>query len=108
MLHTFDLETPLLKALNAMRKDTAAEVATLSGGEHIRFVDKHSLEQQMSLLANHIPNRYLLCFRPTANTLGFHTLHLDLPAHTEPLDISARTSYWSTPPTKPTEPAKIP
>ena len=95
LLHTFDLGTPLGVALKAMRKDTAAEVAELSGGEHVRFNDKRDLERQLATLANHIPNRYILSFHPSANVPGFHAIKVQVlhqPQTT--LDVAARTSYW--------------
>jgi VWFA-related protein len=98
LLHTFDLGTPLGVALKAMREDTAAEVADLSGGEHVRFDDKRSLEQQLSILANHIPNRYTLSFRPSSNAPGLHAIKVQVVHQPVPLDIAARTSYWSSGP----------
>jgi len=95
LLHTFDLGTPLGVALKAMRKDTAAEVAELSGGEHVRFNDKRDLERQLAILANHIPNRYILSFRPSANVPGFHAIKVEVVHHPKmTLDVTARTSYW--------------
>lgn len=98
LLHTFDLGTPLGVALKAMREDTAAEVADLSGGEHVRFDDKRSLEQQLSILANHIPNRYTLSFRPSSNDPGLHAIKVQVVHQPVPLDVAARSSYWSTGP----------
>ncbi len=95
LLFTFDLGTPLGVALKAMREDTAAEVADLSGGEHVRFDDKRDLEHQLSVLANHIPNRYTLSFRPSSNAPGLHTLKVQVVHQSISLDIAARTSYWS-------------
>jgi VWFA-related protein len=93
---TFDLKAPLMAALGAMRTDTAAEVATLSGGEHVRFDDRAGLEHQLGLIANHIPARYILSFRPTSKQPGFHAIAVRLINQAEPLDVAARSSYWST------------
>jgi VWFA-related protein len=94
VLHTFNLSRPLGVAMRAMQTNAAAEVASLSGGESFPFSDKKSLEQQFSVVANHIPNRYLLTFRPTSTEAGFHTLQVQVQNHPE-LNISARTGYWS-------------
>ncbi|HEY0264926.1 MAG TPA: VWA domain-containing protein [Granulicella sp.] len=90
---TFDLMTPLVKAVQAMRKNAASEIAALSGGEYVQFGGQRDLEQELGDLANHLPNRYVLSFRPTSNAAGLHTLRLEVPGHPE-LQIAARTSYW--------------
>ena len=99
LLHTFDLGTPLKVALKAMQQDTAATVASLSGGEHMRFGNRAELEQEFNTLANHIPNSYTLSFRPTSQQPGLHTLKVEVLHQPSPLEVSARTSYWSTIPT---------
>ena len=93
--HTIDLGKPLGKALSALRADTSATIAELSGGESFPFATKSELEQQISLLANHFAATYTLSFRPTSKQPGFHSLRLSIPAQSD-LQISARSSYWST------------
>lgn len=96
VLHTFDLGTPLFTAVRAMREDTAAEVATLSGGEHVRFDSKADLERQLETIANHIPARYILSFTPTSKQPGFHAISVRVVNQPEPLHVAARASYWAT------------
>jgi VWFA-related protein len=93
LLHTFDLLTPLMMAANAMRKDAAGEIATLSGGEAVRFSDRNGLERELTEVANHIPGRYMLTFQPTSNQVGFHTLAVQVPARPG-VSVAARTGYW--------------
>jgi len=50
-------------AISAMGNDVAAEAAGLSGGESLDFADKHSFENDIGILSNHIANRYTLSFR---------------------------------------------
>jgi VWFA-related protein len=95
ILHTFDLMAPLHEAINAMRKDAASEVTSLAGGESLPFGNEKSLTSQLALLANYIPNRYVLTFRPTSDRAGFHSLQVRVRNHPE-FAIGARTSYWST------------
>jgi VWFA-related protein len=95
IIGTFDLKAPLMAALGSMRTDTAAEVATLSGGEHVRFDDKAGLERQLETIANHIPARYILSFRPTSKQPGFHAISVRVVNQPEPVDVAARTSYWA-------------
>jgi VWFA-related protein len=96
LLHTFNLDRPLRVAIRAMREDAAAEVATLSGGEHVRFDSKLDLERQLSTLANHIPARYTLSFRPTSKQPGLHSLNVRVINRPDAVDVAARTSYWTT------------
>ena len=95
LMHTFDLATPLKMALQGMQNDTAGEIAALSGGEAIQFGDRRSLERGLGELANHLPNRYTLTFRPTSNAPGFHSIHVQVLHQPDPLKVSARESYWS-------------
>lgn len=95
LLYTFNLSTPLAQVIQAVRRDTAAEIATLSGGEHVRFDDRHSLDQQLAEIANHIPNRYLLSFHPSSPAPGFHVIQVRVVGQSTPLEVSAREGYWS-------------
>lgn len=95
IIYTFNLSTPLGVALRAMRTNAASEIASLSGGEYMQFGDRHTLERQLAVLANHIPNRYTLSFRPTSDEAGFHTIQVWIPNQPN-LQVSARASYWST------------
>ena len=98
LLHTFNLDQPMRVALRAMRTNTAAEIATLSGGESLPFGDKSDLERQLSVVANHIPNRYTLTFRPTSSEPGFHAIQVQVIHQSIPANVTARQSYWATGP----------
>lgn len=95
ILGTFNLSAPIGVALKAMRTDAAAEIAALSGGEHMRFNNRLDLEAHLSALANHIPNRYTLSFRPSSQQPGLHSIEVQVLHQTQPLQVAARTSYWS-------------
>ncbi len=92
----FNLTEPMGMIFDAMRKNTAAELATLSGGEAARFDNQHQLDDQLSILTNHLRNRYMLSFAPTSAQPGLHALHVSLFNHPD-LTVSARTSYWLNP-----------
>jgi len=100
LLHTFNLDQPARVALRAMREDTAAEIAALSGGESLPFGDRGDLDRQLAVLANHIPNRYTLTFRPTSNQPGFHAIKVQVIHQPEPVTVKARESYWATGPSQ--------
>ena len=90
----FSLSAPLALALGAMKKNLAAEVATLSGGEASSFENRGELEADLGLLANHIRSRYLLSFRPTSKAPGLHALNVRVVGYPE-LVVAARSSYWA-------------
>jgi VWFA-related protein len=100
VIGTFDLGTPLEKALNAMRTNASREVAVLSGGESLPFGSKAELERQLALLANHFAATYTLSFRPTSNQPGFHSLEVRLRDRPDAV-VSARSSYWAADAAKP-------
>jgi hypothetical protein len=89
------LDAPLRLIFGAMLKNLSAEVANLSGGESFSFDGQGELEQDMSVLSNHIRNSYVLSFYPTSTEQGFHTIRVSL-AHHPDMIVSARTSYWAT------------
>jgi VWFA-related protein len=93
--HTFNLSKPIGEALRAMRNDTAAEIAKLSGGESLPFGDRADLDRQLATIANHLPNRYILTFRPSSNEPGYHTIKVQLANQAIAATVKARTSYWS-------------
>ncbi len=97
LLHTINLSGPLSMAIKAMRTDTSATIATLSGGESLPFTSKAELEQQFTLLANHFASSYTLSFRPSSKQPGFHSLQLRI-ASQAGLQVSARSSYWASDP----------
>nr|WP_255460973.1 VWA domain-containing protein [Edaphobacter sp. 4G125] len=89
----FHLSEPLNMVIDAMKKDIATEVATLSGGETVKFGNQGELENQLMTIDNHIRNRYILSFTPTSSEVGFHPIQVRLPQYPS-LNVSARTGYW--------------
>jgi VWFA-related protein len=83
-----------LVAMNSMRRNAPETVSQLTGGEYYGFKDKRSLQKAMLTVSNHVPNRYVLSFRPTAPHPGLHTLKLRLKEEPK-LEIAARKSYWA-------------
>lgn len=87
---------PLLQlAVNALSENTAAELASLSGGEYLNFVTKRGLEQALQGVASHVHDYYLLSFQPTSSTsLGLHSIRVRVAGHPDAI-IQTRKSYWS-------------
>lgn len=86
---------PLRDALKAMRKNTAGEIAALSGGEQFRFRNESDLEEQLAATADAIRNQYLLTFHPAKPSPGFHALKVAVKANQAHMKITARAAYWS-------------
>jgi VWFA-related protein len=87
-----------LLAVSAMRQNASETVAHLTGGEYYSFKDRKSLQKDMLTVSNHVPNRYVLSFRPDAPHPGLHTLKLQLTDYPN-LQITARRNYWAQDPT---------
>jgi VWFA-related protein len=89
-----DLLAPLVLAAQAMRKNTAKTIASLSGGEYSLFDSGKSFDAHMNEFSNHLHSRYLLSFQPAQPHPGLHHLTVRLK---EPGDASvlARSSYWA-------------
>ncbi|MBB5317456.1 VWA domain-containing protein [Tunturibacter empetritectus] len=90
----FNLSEPLRLIFGAMRKNTSAELATLSGGEWNSFDNLGELTQDLGVLTNHLHNSYVLSFTPTSAAPGLHTISVRLARHPE-MVVSARSNYWA-------------
>lgn len=90
-----DLLAPLLMTIQAFRKNAAAAIPRMTGGQYLKFHQGKQLDSELGMLANQVHNRYILSFYPTDPEPGLHELHVQLKS---PLEgrILARTSYWAT------------
>jgi hypothetical protein len=77
-----------------MREGTAAQVAALSGGEQIRFLNENDLETKLAVVADHIHNGYTLSFRPSSHEPGFHNIVVHVLNQQTHFEVKARTSFW--------------
>ena len=82
-----------LAARTGLRTKTAESIAQLAGGEFFHFGNAKELKADLIVLSNHLPNYYVLSFRPTAPTPGLHALHVDTQSN-QPLVINSRREYW--------------
>jgi VWFA-related protein len=83
-----------LAAKNGFVRNIPETAAHLSGGEFFSFSNQASLDRALGAITHHLPNRYLLSFRPTAPEPGFHALAVRLKDHPG-LVVEARTGYWA-------------
>ncbi len=75
--------------------NVAQIAASITGGKYLPFdagAGRKDLEHQLYSIANDLPNRYILSFRPSLIP-GLHTLQVAVKGHPE-LRVSSRTSYW--------------
>ena len=89
----------LILARQAMRKNAAKSVASMTGGEYELFTSRKSFERLMTDFANHLHNRYLLRFQPRNPHPGLHEVRVRLREHGN-LTVLARQSYWVEDPDK--------
>jgi hypothetical protein len=80
-------------AREAMRKNAAKSVASMTGGEYELFTSQKSFERLMTEFANHLHSRYLLRFEPKNPHAGLHEVRVRL-RHAEGNVVLARRNYW--------------
>jgi len=80
--------------INALKANTASELATLSGGEYIDFTTQRGFEDGLQRVSNHLRDYYLLSFKPSPTAhLALHTLRVRVADHPDAV-IHTRKSYW--------------
>jgi VWFA-related protein len=85
----------LLLIVNALRQNSAAELASLSGGEMFSFSSQAAFEKALQRISNEIHNYYLLSFAPKGGTqLSLHTLRVRVPDYPDAV-VQTRRSYWA-------------
>ena len=92
-----NLLAPLMMAIAALKKNSAAAIPHMTGGQYLRFNSGKQLDRQIAMLANQVHNRYMITFQPSDLTPGMHVLDVKL---RQPLEVRvlARASYWATSP----------
>jgi hypothetical protein len=85
----------LLLVINALRRNSAAELAQLSGGEYFNFATHKGFERILDRIANEIHNYYLLRYRPPAGPIMvLHNLRVRVYGYPDAV-VQTRKSYWS-------------
>jgi VWFA-related protein len=90
---TLNIESALLMAVQAMKKNVTKEIAEMSGGEYGTFTGDKRFEQKVVDAAKHMRNRYLLTFSPSNPSPGLHTIKVRT-AEDYGARIVARANYW--------------
>jgi VWFA-related protein len=86
-----------IATVDSLQTNVPETVARLTGGEYFKLGDEKHFEHDLTTVANHLPNRYVLSFHPQSPHPGPHTLTLSLPGY-DGLTVTARTTYWAEPP----------
>jgi VWFA-related protein len=87
----------LLLMVNALKKNAASELASLSGGEYVNFTTQKGFDASLQRIANQIHNYYLLSFKPTGDSgPTLHSLRVKVPDYPDAV-IQTRKNYWAEP-----------
>ena len=91
----FELPPQILPMVNALRQNTAAELASLSGGDYMSFNSKTAFDADLQKVSNQIRNYYLLSFKPEANSAsGLHSIKVRVTGYPDAV-IQTRKTYWA-------------
>jgi VWFA-related protein len=84
----------LVAIRNAMKKNSAKTLASLTGGEYEQFSTRKGFESDMLSFANHLNSRYLLSFSPKDPHPGLHRVRVKLKRPDSNLTLLFRNTYW--------------
>jgi VWFA-related protein len=90
----FDIVEKLAAARQAMRKNSAKALASMTGGEYELFATRKSFESDMISFANHLHSRYLLSFEPKNPHPGLHRIRVRLKNSASNQTVLFRSGYW--------------
>jgi VWFA-related protein len=91
----FELPPQLLPMVNALRQNTAEELANLSGGDYMSFNSKRTFDENLQNVSNQIRNYYLLSFKPVAASVpGLHSIRVRVIGYPDAV-IETRKTYWA-------------
>ena len=89
-----DFIEKLAAARQAMRKNSAKALASMTGGEYELFATRKSFESDMISFANHLHSRYLLSFEPKDPHTGLHRIRVRLRNAGSNQTLLFRSTYW--------------
>lgn len=84
----------LQSALDAIKANTGAEIAALTGGDSETFTDQRSFNSHLLSIGAAFRSAYQLGFQPSGHTNGFHSIKVSLKTPANHASITARTAYW--------------
>ena len=66
----FQILPALMMAIAALKKNSAAAIPHMTGGQYLRFNSGKQLDSQIGMLANQVHNRYMITFQPSDQHAG--------------------------------------
>jgi VWFA-related protein len=91
---TMDIIEKLAAARQAMRKNSAKALASMTGGEYELFSTRKRFESDMISFANHLNSRYMLSFAPKDPHAGLHRIRVRLREADSNQTVLFRSTYW--------------
>jgi VWFA-related protein len=89
------LPAQFIVMINALKRDTASQLASLSGGESFTFSTQRDFEHDLERISNQIHNSYLLRFQPSSGPIMvLHSLTVQVAGYPDAV-IQTRRNYWS-------------
>jgi VWFA-related protein len=89
-----DFIEKLAAARQAMRKNSAKALASMTGGEYEMFATRKGFESDMLSFANHLRSRYRLSFEPKNPHPGLHRIQVRLKHADSNQTVLYRSTYW--------------
>ncbi len=89
-----DFIEKLAAVRQAMRRNSAKALASMTGGEYELFATRKSFESDMISFANHLHSRYLLSFEPKDPHIGLHRIRVRLRNAGSNQTVLFRSTYW--------------
>ncbi len=80
--------------LGRLCKDTADELAVLSGGQRLLLKNEGELKRTLLSLADDLSKSYFLSFQPSASDPGFHSVGVQVDKRLGRVVVSGRAAYW--------------
>ncbi len=89
-----DIIEKITAARQAMRKNSAKALASMTGGEYELSATRKGFESDMLSFANHLHSRYLLSFEPKNPHPGLHSIQVRLRHPSSGQTVRFRSTYW--------------
>jgi VWFA-related protein len=91
----FALPPQIMLLINALRTNSASELASLSGGQYLQFTTQRGFEQDLQRVSDQLHTYYLLSFAPSSGPAwSLHTLRVRVAGRPDAV-IHTRRSYWA-------------
>jgi VWFA-related protein len=91
---TMDIIEKLAAARQAMRRNSAKALASMTGGEYELFSTRKGFEADMISFANHLNSRYMLSFQPQDPYTCLHRIQVRLKHSNSDQKVLFRSTYW--------------